>query len=160
AAAWPKIAAALRVSAVRPEGYNPLVNRLPGRWWAVAAALALLAGALWVRTGVVPGPIGGAIATARARALALRAPHRWAAGASVVALTGFVLAQAAAARERRQFAAAADAGRTEVESRATKVMAARLADEAERLRALAVRALDVPPDAVVAFRELGRLRGD
>jgi two-component system nitrogen regulation sensor histidine kinase NtrY len=86
-------------------------------------------------------------------------PKPAAAGLAAV-LIAFVGIAAIDARREARFAESAEAERTVAEALATTALAERLNVEAEKLRALAVQALDVPADRATAFVSLEELRGD
>jgi signal transduction histidine kinase len=134
------------------------VKRVPGREWAAAGAIGLLAGAAWLRTGALPW-----LALASALALLsgwviwrMRGP--WSAAAGSTALLLFAGLGAADAARIRTFQRAPDVGQAAASGRARADAIGRLANEAERLRALAVAALDAPAAPAAAFDHLEQLR--
>ncbi len=142
----------------RRTGYNALVIRLPGRLWIAAAAASLLLGAAWLRTGalaflVVAGlaALGAAVSTWRWR----RTPTAVTCAAVLVA---FTIVEGAGVWRVARIANDTGAEIVALEARATEALALRLRDEADALRALAVRALDVPSSANDAFQALEDLR--
>lgn len=125
----------------------------------MVAAAALLSGAGWLRTD------SGALLVATAVAVIATAAATWklrpspAASGCAAVLLAFVLFEANNARRESRFAANAAAEGGAKAALATSVIAARLGEEADRLRSLAVNALDAPADAVTAFAALDRMRG-
>ena len=131
-----------------------------GGRWTIAAAAALLLGAGWLRTGSTL--LLAALALAALWTLATTIHERrspTAAGCAAVLLV-FALLDGLDVRRQARFAGDAAATRTALEQRATTDLAGELGREADRLRALAVRALDAPADAAAAFGALDAMRGD
>ncbi len=124
----------------------------------MATALALLLGGVMLRTGSILALAGAVLAASMA---AMDAWRRSRAAATLLVpaiMIVFALTQLFGIRRAKTFAASGDAERAAVEAHATAAMAARLESEADRLRRLAVAALDVPADPSIAFDRLDEAR--
>ena len=125
----------------------------------MAASAALLCGAGWLRTESAILLIAAALTAAATVVATWKVrPSPIAAGCAAV-LVAFVALEADGARRQAKFDTNAAAERGARAAKATKAIAAKLGDEADRLRALAVNALDAPADAVAAFASLESMRG-
>ena len=152
--AWRKIAGHRDVSGCQDTGYNALVKGLPSRSWALASSASLLLGAAWLRTGGGLLLLAVAVATVWTAILTLRQRPQPAAAGFAAILVAFIALEALDARRQSKFANEAVAQRTAEEASATSALSARLSAEADRLRSLAVAALDVPAEASLAFDRL------
>ncbi|HKG95256.1 MAG TPA: hypothetical protein VKA84_25280, partial [Gemmatimonadaceae bacterium] len=126
--------------------------------WALAAAVATLAAAAWLRQPAVPALVGCALATIAAGAITRpRADRgRWRAG-FVASLALFCALAVVSQRAIQRVESDWDAYAAGLRGRALSAMRAQLTVVAEELRAASVRALRAPADPALAARELASL---
>jgi signal transduction histidine kinase len=124
----------------------------------VSAAVALLLGGLMLRTGGVLALAGAAVGATVAAIDAWRRSRQAATLLFSAIMVVFAVGQFSGIRRARALAASGEAERAAIERRATAALAAQLTSEADRLRRLAVAALDVPAEPAAAFDRLDELR--
>ncbi len=126
----------------------------------MAASAALLAGAGWLRTGSVALLIVTWVAVLATGALTWTSRRTPSALCCAAVLLAFVVLDAVDGSREARWSANPTVVAAKVTGRATAAMTTRLRDEAENLRALAVRALDAPADAAEAFVALDAMRSN
>ena len=124
----------------------------------MAAAATLLLGAAWLQTGVLGLLWLAGIGAAATGLLTWRLRRTPTAAACALVLLACVASEAVGVRQLNRFASDPESERVALETRATAALARRLQSEADELRQLAVRALDVPTSSEAAFAGIEDLR--
>jgi two-component system, NtrC family, nitrogen regulation sensor histidine kinase NtrY len=131
-------------------------------WWSVAAAVALVAGAVWLRQADLPYVAASAGATVAACVLAARATGRKARAARVTSLLLLVFCAVAGIGQARlrQIDVAWPSVARELSDASRRGMRDAVEADALALRAVATDALHAPNDPAAAFAWLARARRD